>query len=222
MVVFGRPGSGKSSLTERLAADFDFALVRSGELLRDASRRGDAVGIQVEGLLRKGELAPDDLVLEVLNVRLEGTSQSRLLFDGFPRTPGQVPLLARCERRFGFEIDSYLLIDVGRDEAVARMTGRRVCPKCGATYHLKSMPPVTLGVCDIDGSLLEQRRDDSGEVIDRRQQIFEDQSGPVLRYYRDRYPDRFQTVEGEQPLDALYRDTCRALGLAIAGTPESA
>jgi adenylate kinase len=217
-VVFGRPGSGKSSLTDRLASDFGFRVFRTGELLRDAVRRGDPLGKEVEDLLRRGELAPDDLVLEVLVTALESAGPRNRLFDGFPRTTGQIPLLAECEHRFGFEIDVYLEIAVSREEAVARMTGRRVCPLCGATYHLRTKPPRTPGVCDRDGTPLEQRPDDTKEVIERRQQVFEEQAGPVIDHYRRHAPGKFRTVNGEQPLDDVYRDTCVALGLKVLDT----
>jgi adenylate kinase len=222
VVVFGRPGSGKSSLTERLASDFGFALFSTGELLREAVRKGGPLGKEVGELLRRGELAPDDLVLEVLVEALAAAGPRNRLFDGFPRTTGQIPLLAECERRFGFEIDVYLEIAVSREEAVARMTGRRVCPLCGATYHLRTKPPHTPGVCDLDDTALEQRPDDTKEVIERRQQIFEEQTGPVIEYYRRHAPAKFRSVNGEQPLDDVYRDACVALGLIVPDTHSTA
>jgi adenylate kinase len=212
IVVFGRPGSGKSSLAERLGGEFGYNLIRTGEMLREAIRRNDFLGKRVEVHLAKGDLVPDGLIFELLELNLKSPGTERLLFDGFPRTMGQVPLLEQFENRLHFKIDCYLEIDVSREEAIARMTGRRVCPKCGATYHLIAKPPKVAETCDLDGTHLEKRPDDTTEVVQFRQQVYDEHATPILHYYQTHHPELCRKVNGNQPLEAVYADAKKAIG----------
>ncbi|MEO6812067.1 MAG: nucleoside monophosphate kinase [Isosphaeraceae bacterium] len=214
LVMFGRPGSGKSTLAERLEAEFGYTLVRTGELLRAAIRRQDFLGKRVEGHLSTGNLVPDLLIFELLEQSLHAPGSSKLLFDGFPRTMGQVPLLEGFEKKLGFRISCYLEVAVSRAKAVARMTGRRVCPACGATYHLIGKPPKVAEICDLDGARLEGRKDDAPEVVQVRQEIYDQETGSVADYYRLHAADCFHRVNGEQPLSGVYAETLRELNLS--------
>ena len=214
VVIFGRPGSGKSSLAERLGAEHGYVLIRTGEMLREAVRRDDFLGQRVAIHLASGNLVPDTLIFELLEQALRAPSTEKLLFDGFPRTMGQVPLLEDFERKLGFRIGRYLDVAVSAGEAISRMTGRRVCPTCGATYHVVGRPPLVPETCDLDGSRLINRADDTPEVVALRQQIFDEYATPILEYFRTQHPDEFRTVDGEQPFEAVYADAVRALGLA--------
>ena len=216
LVIFGRPGSGKSSLAEQLGADFGYQLVRTGEMLREAIRRGDLLGQRVENHLLRGDLVPDRLIFELLEHNLKSPDSARLLFDGFPRTLGQVELLEGFERKLGFAIDCYLEVDLAREEAVARMTGRRVCPVCGATYHVVARPPKVPETCDVEGARLERRKDDTMEVVEFRQRLYDEQTEPALAYYRETYPDLCRKVDGTGSVKQVYAETMRVLGLAKA------
>ncbi len=213
LVIFGRPGSGKSSLAERLGAEFGYSLIRTGEMLRVAIRRGGFLGQRVESHLAKGDLVPDSLIFELLEQNLKSPGETHLLFDGFPRTMGQVPLLEQFERRLHFRIDGYLEIELSRQAAVDRMTGRRVCPQCGATYHTIAKPPRVAETCDRDGTRLERRPDDKADVVEFRQQVYDDHALPILDHYQKSDPDLYRKVDGNQSPDAVYADARRALGV---------
>jgi adenylate kinase len=213
LVIFGRPGSGKSSLAEHLGKDFGYQLVRTGEMLREAIRRKDYLGSRVENHLLRGDLVPDRLIFELLEQNLKSPDKVRLLFDGFPRTLGQVTLLEGFEKKLNFKIDVYIDVVVSRAEAITRMTGRRVCPVCGATYHIVAKPPEVPERCDIDGATLEKRKDDTMDVVEFRQKLYDEQTEPILEHYRTTYPDRFRAVNGEQSVDAVYDETCKVLGV---------
>ena len=213
VVIFGRPGSGKSSLAERLGAEFGYTLVRTGEMLRAAVRAGGFLGQRVEKHLARGDLVPDTLIFELLEADFRGPGMTHLLFDGFPRTMGQVPLLDQFEERYGFQIGCYLEIDVSRDEAVARMTGRRVCSTCGATYHLISKPPRVAETCDRDGARLERRPDDTTEVVEFRQQVYDDHALPILHHYEQVCPQMCRNVNGNQSFPLVYNAARAALGV---------
>lgn len=213
LVVFGRPGSGKSSLAERLAADHGYSLVRTGEMLRAAVRRGDALGRRVEGDLASGRLVDDSVIAELLAANLQPPAEHKLLFDGFPRTIDQVPALESLAQRLGFRIDCYLEIALSREAAEARMTGRRVCTTCGATYHIRSQPPKSPEICDRDGTKLEGRKDDRPEIVALRQEVYDRQTSPILAHYREHAPDRFRVIDGDQSFQAVYDAIVATLGL---------
>lgn len=211
VVVFGRPGCGKSSLADRIAAEANYRIIRTGEMLREAVRKGEPLGLRVASILAAGELVPDPLIYEAIEDARFDPDRERLLFDGFPRTLGQTRDLDRLEDRFGFQVGAFLEIAVSAEEAMSRMTGRRVCSKCGKTYHVRNSPPQVDDTCDLDGAPLTRRTDDTPEVVANRQRVYAQLTEPVVAFYRATYPSRFLAVNGEQPFESVYTDLRHAV-----------
>ncbi len=217
--IFGRPGSGKSSLAEQVGANRGYTLIRTGELLRAAVRRRDPLGLRVEAHMAAGEFVPDALVADLLAAVLASASSCPLLFDGFPRNLGQIPLLEDFERRLGFHVGRYLNIDVGREEAVQRMSGRRVCPRCGATYHVRNQPPRLPEICDLDGAPLQSRPDDRREVIELRQRLYDQNTAPILAYLAANFPREFREINGERSPEDVLAEALQALDSPTGARP---
>jgi adenylate kinase len=161
--------------------------VSTGDILREASQHGTALGKKVRPYLDAGQLVPDDLMADLVAERL-GRDDARkgFVLDGYPRTLAQVGALDRALGRLGVAIDRVFFLGTNEAEVVRRLSGRRVCPHCGALYHLDSRPPKAAGVCDECGSALVQRADDREEVVRHRLQIYREQTVPVLDAYRAR------------------------------------
>ncbi len=161
--------------------------VSTGDILRDAVKGGEPLGKQVKSFLDAGKLVPDGLMGDVIEDRLGKEDAGKgFILDGFPRTPDQVHILDRVLGSLGAELDGAFVLTAPEEEIVRRLTGRRICPGCNAVYHVGSKPPKAAGICDVCGSVLVQREDDTEQVIRERLKIYETRTRPVLDAYRER------------------------------------
>jgi adenylate kinase len=188
LILFGPPGAGKGTQAERLVDDFDLPYYATGDILRAERNEGTALGKKVEEYLQKGELVPDELIIEeVVIPRIDShEAEDGFLLDGFPRTVPQAEALDKAMGRLGRKLTAVLSIEVPDEQIIRRLSGRRICTKSQHVYHVEFDPPKNEGFCDQDGSRLIQRDDDKPETIQRRLDVFREQTKPLVPYYEKR------------------------------------
>jgi adenylate kinase len=186
LILLGPPGAGKGTQAERLQENYSLAYVATGDMLRQAVKDETDLGKQAKAYMDRGDLVPDEVIIAVILDRLaEPDTGDGFLLDGFPRTGDQARALDAALAKVDRRLTAALLIDVPEDELVRRLSGRRVCPN-GHVYHLEHHPPKKDEVCDVDGEPLEQREDDREETIRKRQQVYREQTAPLIDYYDER------------------------------------
>ncbi len=204
VVFLGAPGAGKGTQATAIADRYGLVHIATGELLRDAVRWGTELGKKAKHFMERGELVPDELVVELIVDRLsEPDAATGALFDGFPRNVRQAEVLDEALRQRGKAVDVAIYLKVSEPVLMARLAGRWECAACRTPYHEVSNPPKGAGVCDQCGGTLVQRADDRPEAVQRRLQVYMEQTEPVLDYYRNR--GILVEVDGEQPIPEITR-----------------
>ncbi len=195
---------GKGTQAARLSKVFGIPHIATGDMLRAAIQSYTPLGQRAKGFIDKGQLVPDDLVLELLGERLQQPDTERgFLLDGFPRTVPQAKVLDGMLSGYGKKLDRVLVLDAPEEELVRRISGRRTCESCQATYHVDSNPPRTPGVCDRCGGVLIQRSDDSEAIIRNRLREFAAKTKPVLDYFiAEKWPVRMINADGN--MDQIF------------------
>jgi adenylate kinase len=184
VILFGAPGAGKGTVAGCLTGRWGIPHIATGDMLRDHVRRGTDLGRQAQGYMQAGELVPDELVVEMVQRRLAEPDAARgFILDGFPRTIAQAQAL---DEMAGASVELVVDLEVPEPELIRRLSGRRVCPSCGAIYQVDTMPPKRAGVCDRCGAALVQRSDDAPEAVRNRLRVYEQQTSPVRVHYRAR------------------------------------
>ena len=184
LVFLGPPGSGKGTQAKKLSSTYKWPQLSTGDMLRAAISNRTPIGIEAERYMQHGQLVPDELVIGIIQDRIRQQDCSAgFILDGFPRTVPQAQALDRMLSDLNRSVDSALLFDIKDEVLVGRLTGRRTCLKCGAMYHVQTLPPKKAGVCDNCSSQLVQREDDNENVIRKRLQIYHEMTAPVAQYY---------------------------------------
>ena len=211
IIMLGAPGAGKGTQAKQIADKYGVPHISTGDIFRANIKNGTELGKKAQEYMNKGELVPDDLVIAIATARLlEDDCKNGFLLDGFPRTVYQAEKLDEFLEAHNSKIDKVVDISVGKEELMIRLTGRRVCKKCGASYHIVNIPPKKEGVCDICGGPLIQRDDDNAETAANRIEVYEEQTRPLVDYYKK--AGNLVLIDGTTGLENVFADIVRALG----------
>ena len=206
LILLGAPGAGKGTQAEILSAKLGIPTISTGNMLRAAIQEGTPVGLEAKSYMDAGKLVPDDVIIRVVKERIgQPDCQSGFILDGVPRTIGQAEALSQA----GVSFDRVISIEISDQEIEDRMGGRRVCSKCGASYHLKARPTKVEGVCDKDGGKLIIRKDDQPETVRGRLATYHEQTEPLKEFYQKK--GKLRIVEGQEEVADTTKLTLAAL-----------
>jgi adenylate kinase len=210
-ILLGPPGAGKGTQADKIVEKYNIPHISTGDIFRDNIKNGTELGKKAQAYMNKGELVPDDLVIEIATDRLlKDDCKNGFLLDGFPRTVYQAEKLDEFLEAHGQKLDKVLDLEVGEDILMVRLTGRRVCKACGASYHVVNIPPKKEGICDKCGGELIQRPDDNEETAKNRIDVYNEQTRPLVDYYEK--AGNLARIDGATPLEETFKDIVAALG----------
>ena len=210
IILLGPPGAGKGTQAKSISNKYSIPHISTGDIFRKNISENTPLGIEAKSYMDNGQLVPDEVTINMVKDRLqqEDCKQGYLL-DGFPRTVSQAEALQDFLDSRNESLDTALLIEVPRDFILERMTGRRVCPSCGASYHIKFNPAAN-GKCELCGSDVVQRKDDTEETVKERLDVYEKQTQPLIDFYKDK--NLLSTVDGTQAINKVFESICEVLG----------
>lgn len=200
VIFVGPPGAGKGTQSTLLSERLGFIQISTGDLLREAVKNKTELGVKAKVYMDKGELVPDDLIIAMMDEKLEELKNDNVILDGFPRTVNQAKALDELLLKKSRQLNSVILFQISDEEVIKRLSGRRVCPNCGAVYHTVYNPPKKEGICDKCGSSLIQRDDDKEEVIKKRLEVYHQQTLPLIDYYKG----KLVAIDATQEKEYIY------------------
>ena len=208
MILLGAPGAGKGTQAEAISEKLGIPQISTGNMLREAVKNGTELGLKAKAAMDSGELVSDDIVIGILKDRIaEPDAKNGFILDGFPRTVAQAEALDKM----GVAIDVVLEIFVPDERICARMSGRRVCEACGASYHIEYKPTTIEGICDKCGGKTVQRADDAPETVLSRLKVYQEKTAPLKDYYAK--VGKLVTVEGQEEVADTTKLVFKALGV---------
>lgn len=211
LVLMGLPGAGKGTQAEKIVDQYGIPHISTGDMFRAAMKEGTELGLQAKSFMEKGELVPDEVTIGIVRERLgKDDCVKGFLLDGFPRTVPQAEALESILADLGRKISYVINIDVDKNILLERLTGRRICKDCGATYHLVFNPPAKDGVCDRCGGELYQRADDNSDTVQNRLEVNLKQAKPLLDFYEAK--GYLKTIDGQRDIGDVFADIEKLLG----------
>ena len=213
LVFLGPPGAGKGTQAKSVSARYRIPAIATGDMLREALANKTPLGLEAKGYMDRGALVPDEVVVALVGERLDRDDcRKGFLLDGFPRTVAQAEALQKLLAARGEVLDRVVAFDLSEGELLRRLTGRRVCKRCGDNFHLVSSPPKRAGACDACGGELIQRDDDNEATVSRRLAVYREQTGPLLDYYRRQ--GLLSAIPGEGRVEAVFGAIVRVVEAA--------
>lgn len=214
LILMGPPGCGKGTQAKMLEEKYSIIQLSTGDMLRAAVSKGSEVGIKAKGYMDKGELLPDDIIIDVMHERLSGNNlKNGYILDGFPRTLGQAKALSGLSEELNQPLTAAIVLTVSDDEVVHRLSGRRQCRKCGTGYHIEFNKSRVEGICDKCGGELYQRDDDNEKTIRARLKIYHEQTAPLIAFYSER--GLMNEVSGEGSIEGIFSNICSLIDSKI-------
>ena len=208
LILLGAPGAGKGTQAELISKRLSIPAISTGSMLREAISNGSELGQKIKKFMDEGSLVPDEVILDLIAQRVaQDDCANGFILDGVPRTLAQ----AEAIDRKGVRIDHVVSLEVEDAAIQERMSGRRVCPKCGASFHILNNPPKAEGVCDLCGEGLTIRKDDAPETVQHRLDVYHAATEVLKDYYAGQ--GKLRTVYGNQPIDGTHRDILKAIGV---------
>jgi adenylate kinase len=210
LVFLGPPGSGKGTQAARLSARLGLVHLSTGDMLRDAVKNGTPLGQQAEAYMKKGELVPDELIVNMIDAKIvNGELKAGFILDGFPRTIPQAQSLDQMFGKDGISLHRAILLSVPDEELVKRLSGRWHCPVCQTGYNYPMAMPDVAGKCDKDGALLQRRPDDDEAVVRNRLDVYKRQTRPIVDYYRRQ--SLLHEIKADRSPDAVFESLLEAV-----------
>jgi adenylate kinase len=210
LIFLGAPGAGKGTQAQRLSDLFAIPQISTGAILRKAAQEKTSLGQKAAPYMDEGKLAPDAVVIGIINERLKGSDcQAGFILDGFPRNVAQAEALDKVLSNSSIAIDHVVFFDVPEETLVKRLAGRRECQSCGANYNVYFDPPPHKGVCPKCGGELNQRVDDQEQTIRKRLKVYQEQTEPLIDFYTQK--DRLIRIDGSGSMDGIFNGLVRVL-----------
>ena len=211
IIMLGAPGAGKGTQAKQIAAKYSIPHISTGDIFRANIKNGTDLGKKAKEYMDQGLLVPDELTCDLVMDRIaQDDAKNGFVLDGFPRTIPQAEALTAALEKIGQAMDYAIDVDVPDENIINRMSGRRACLNCGATYHIVSIPPKKEGICDTCGNELVLREDDKPETVKKRLDVYHDQTQPLIDYYTGK--GILKSVDGTQPMDKVFEDITSILG----------
>ena len=211
IIMLGAPGAGKGTQAKQIASKYEIPHISTGDIFRANIKNGTELGKKAKEYMDQGMLVPDELTCDLVMDRIaQDDCEKGFVLDGFPRTIPQAEALTNALTKIGQSMDYAIDVDVPDENIVNRMSGRRACLNCGATYHIVFNPTKTEGVCDACGNETVLRDDDKPETVQKRLTVYHDQTQPLIDYYKNM--NILKSVDGTKPMDEVFSDIVAILG----------